>query len=143
MKTPVTLLTAVAVASLALLQAAPAHADTWLCDYTGSYTSAGSAGATDFKWQAHWDTSADGYRIGGQFTDATGTAIMDGTCKSGKCWASWNYQSGKYAGKKWYVGGPYADGAGGQSTLTFTWGRSVSDVTSGGTFNASGVCRKQ
>jgi hypothetical protein len=125
-----------------VLMTTPARAETWTCRYDGSWITKKSGETGTFVWNATWDGGGAKWRVSGSYNDNYGNAVIVADCVDKKCWGTWTYTSGSLSGKKYYMGGSYADGAGGENTISGSWGYSATNAADGGPWRAKGICRK-
>ncbi|MDX1957622.1 MAG: hypothetical protein SFU98_03565 [Leptospiraceae bacterium] len=126
--------------------ALPIFADSWNCDYNGTWSS--KSETEGFSWKLNWSPgSAPGnWILTGDYDDKYGSSHLDGTCSSKKCKLTQTYQSGQLNGKVYYWAGTYSDKvvSATQTTNTFsgTWG-TTANATGGGTWKATAKCNKE
>ncbi len=126
---------------LLLLASAPVSAQTWKCDFKGSYTEDGEKKA--FTWKVTWVESESGSdKLTGTAVDADGRSSTVGTCDDMTCLITENAGD-----KKYYWVGTYADAETKNenvyiTTIKGTWGPSPSDRKSLGTWEAKADCKR-
>jgi hypothetical protein len=136
----------VAVAAMTFGSAATAWADTWTCEYKGSYTNTKESTNGNFVWPVKWVGQPGGtWKLTGSFDDKWGHSVFDGICANKKCDFTQKYGAGPLKDKVYYWTGTYTDNhAGGKDVNTFTgtWGHSLAHPDDGGPWNAIATCTK-
>ena len=130
---------------LLLATTAPAIAETWKCDYSGRWSTTGSANEGTFDWKLVWTSKAGGWRMVGDYTDKYGMSYLGGTCQNKTCKFTQTYKSGSLNGNQYSWTGTYTDKWDGKTrtinTFTGNW-RALKGGTAG-RWSATAICNKQ
>ena len=133
------------VMAAGLTMAVPAQAETWSCDYDGSWSTFGNSDRGRFKWRMVWQSKTNGgWRVTGAYSDSYGQSVLEGNCNDRACMLKQVYQSGKLAGNEYFWKGRYSDESSGDAKtinrFEGTWGNSPS--ASDGEWKAIAVCTR-
>ena len=128
---------------LGLTVVVPAQAETWFCEYDGSWSTFNSSNQGKFHWSVAWQSNAGGgWIISGDYTDRYGKSVLDGNCSNHVCNLTQMYQSGELNGKQYFWNGKYTDQANGNgetiNRFEGTWGASPS--AGEGAWRAFAIC---
>lgn len=125
-----------------LATANTADAETWTCDYSGRWSTTGSANHGRFKWHVTWrGSSTRGWAVTGDYRDRSGRSNLDGRCERKHCVLTQTYKTGK----RYTWTGTYTDqntGRGrGINTFTGTW--RANDGSTHGPWSATANCTRR
>jgi len=136
---------AVMIALFAITLSPSLRAEVWACSFEGTWTRNGSSERGDFIWNVLWThTGRSNWTITGDYSDAYGDSILDGSCNERNCTLTQIYQNGELAGNRYTWKGRYTDEVVNASRtinrFDGTWGE-TSSARDGG-WRAVAICNR-
>lgn len=103
------------IMALSFIIAIPAQAETWSCEYDGSWLTYNSSNKGSFNWSVIWKSKPGGWEITGNYSDRYGISVLNGNCNNHACSLTQVYQSGELSGNQYFWKGKYTDQANGSN----------------------------
>lgn len=132
---------AVLVASLTIFAGA-ATAESWSCEYEGSWQTNGTGNSGSLTWSTTWVKQGANWQIVGDMTDKYGSSSFNGSCSAKKCTMVQTYTSGSLVGKPYTYVGTYTDKWNGDSESQNSFRGTWTGNGNTGTWNAVAACEK-
>ncbi|MCE9598684.1 MAG: hypothetical protein K8S54_12005 [Spirochaetia bacterium] len=117
-------------------------AETWTCEYDGTWKTNGSGNSGALNWKVTWVKQGAGWAMIGDMSDRYGASSFNGSCTNASCTLTQTYSSGSLVGKPYIYKGNYTDKSTGDGTSENTFTGTWTGNGNTGTWNATAECAR-